>query len=242
MFMQEHVNRRLFFFYLFLENYSCEAAKLLSVQYWTFKIPWGSNCVLSYFYFLSCLSLSLHWFSIKVFFNENKVQNKIKCYYYTGQTRHASYNFMAFSTLYFNAVHVSSFTAEPLPLMDLCRRVARLALGRERIHHIDTLPLPQTLKNYLQYQWPHTDEDKPRPICSSGIQPLKNCSTAHLLRMWTKTTSRWRRPQSKGVFVFTTGGVYPFWMLLFIWFLASFFFLFVWFCCCWLLSFLDWLL
>lgn len=47
---------------------------------------------------------------------------------------------------------VSCLTAEPLPLMDLCRRAARLALGRERIHHIDTLPLPQTLKNYLQYQ------------------------------------------------------------------------------------------
>lgn len=36
--------------------------------------------------------------------------------------------------------------------MDLCRRAARLALGRERIHHIEALPLPQTLKNYLQYQ------------------------------------------------------------------------------------------
>lgn len=43
-------------------------------------------------------------------------------------------------------------SAEPLPLMDLCRRAARLALGRERIHHIEALPLPQTLKNYLQYQ------------------------------------------------------------------------------------------
>lgn len=51
---------------------------------------------------------------------------------------------------------VSASTAEPLPLMDLCRRVARLALGRERIHHIDALPLPQTLKNYLQYQWPRS--------------------------------------------------------------------------------------
>ncbi|KAI4789565.1 hypothetical protein KUCAC02_035163, partial [Chaenocephalus aceratus] len=40
---------------------------------------------------------------------------------------------------------------EPPPPHDLCRRVARVALGRERIHHIDTLPLPQTLKNYLQY-------------------------------------------------------------------------------------------
>lgn len=48
--------------------------------------------------------------------------------------------------------YVNGLDPEPLPLMDLCRRVARLALGRERIHHIDTLPLPQTLKNYLQYQ------------------------------------------------------------------------------------------
>lgn len=44
-------------------------------------------------------------------------------------------------------------TAEPLPLMELCRRAARQALGRHRIHHIQSLPLPQTLKNYLQYQW-----------------------------------------------------------------------------------------
>lgn len=48
--------------------------------------------------------------------------------------------------------YINGLDPEPLPLMDLCRRVARLALGRDRIHHIDTLPLPQTLKNYLQYQ------------------------------------------------------------------------------------------
>lgn len=43
-------------------------------------------------------------------------------------------------------------SAEPLPLMDLCRRAARLALGRERLKEIESLPLPQSLKNYLQYQ------------------------------------------------------------------------------------------
>lgn len=37
--------------------------------------------------------------------------------------------------------------------MDLCRRAARLALGRERLQEIDSLPLPQSLKSYLQYQW-----------------------------------------------------------------------------------------
>lgn len=54
--------------------------------------------------------------------------------------------------------------AEPLPLMELCRRAARQALGRHRIHHIQSLPLPQTLKNYLQYQWEtqtHTAKKSP---------------------------------------------------------------------------------
>lgn len=54
-----------------------------------------------------------------------------------------------FSSLSFS----SSYLAEPLPLMDLCRRAARLALGRDRLQQIETLPLPQSLKNYLQYQW-----------------------------------------------------------------------------------------
>lgn len=42
--------------------------------------------------------------------------------------------------------------AEPLPLMDLCRRSIRFALGRDRLHDIEILPLPLSLKNYLQYQ------------------------------------------------------------------------------------------
>ncbi|EHH51626.1 hypothetical protein EGM_11041 [Macaca fascicularis] len=41
---------------------------------------------------------------------------------------------------------------EPLPLMDLCRRSVRSALGRQRLRDISSLPLPQSLKNYLQYQ------------------------------------------------------------------------------------------
>ncbi|KAL6038190.1 hypothetical protein STEG23_030958, partial [Scotinomys teguina] len=35
--------------------------------------------------------------------------------------------------------------------MDLCRRSIRSALGRQRLRDIGTLPLPQSLKNYLQY-------------------------------------------------------------------------------------------
>lgn len=44
------------------------------------------------------------------------------------------------------------FSAEPLPLMDLCRRSVRLALGKERLGAIPALPLPASLKAYLLYQ------------------------------------------------------------------------------------------
>lgn len=55
-------------------------------------------------------------------------------------------------TFLFLSLSLSLSSAEPLPLMDLCRRAARLALGRERLQEIESLPLPQSLKNYLQYQ------------------------------------------------------------------------------------------
>ncbi|KAF4089609.1 hypothetical protein AMELA_G00068280 [Ameiurus melas] len=48
--------------------------------------------------------------------------------------------------------YINGLDPEPLPLMDLCRRAARLALGRDRLQQIESLPLPQSLKNYLQYQ------------------------------------------------------------------------------------------
>lgn len=48
--------------------------------------------------------------------------------------------------------YINGLDPEPLPLMDLCRRSIRLALGRARLRDISALPLPQALKNYLQYQ------------------------------------------------------------------------------------------
>ncbi|XP_040204992.1 SPRY domain-containing SOCS box protein 4 [Rana temporaria] len=48
--------------------------------------------------------------------------------------------------------YINGLDPEPLPLMDLCRRSVRFAIGRERLHQIESLPLPQSLKNYLQYQ------------------------------------------------------------------------------------------
>ena len=45
-------------------------------------------------------------------------------------------------------------TAEPLPLMDLCRRVIRQNINKERIERgkIAELSLPKTIKDYLEYK------------------------------------------------------------------------------------------
>ena len=61
--------------------------------------------------------------------------------------------YLKFALRLIASLSISLSAAEPLPLMDLCRRAARLALGRERLQEIESLPLPQSLKNYLQYQW-----------------------------------------------------------------------------------------
>jgi SPRY domain-containing SOCS box protein 1/4 len=46
------------------------------------------------------------------------------------------------------------FPAEPLPLMDLCRRVIRQNVNKERIEQgkINDLNLPTTIKDYLAYK------------------------------------------------------------------------------------------
>ncbi|XP_076065542.1 splA/ryanodine receptor domain and SOCS box containing gustavus isoform X3 [Oratosquilla oratoria] len=41
---------------------------------------------------------------------------------------------------------------EPLPLMDLCRRVIRQSIGKQRLNRLDELNLPTTIKQYLLYQ------------------------------------------------------------------------------------------
>ncbi|CAJ0957580.1 unnamed protein product, partial [Mesorhabditis belari] len=43
---------------------------------------------------------------------------------------------------------------DPVPreLMDICRRTIRIEMGRERLHRVDELRLPQALKRYLHYK------------------------------------------------------------------------------------------
>lgn len=48
--------------------------------------------------------------------------------------------------------HLPIVVAEPLPLMDICRRTIRHQLGKNRLHEIPRLPLPNPLKSYLLYQ------------------------------------------------------------------------------------------
>ncbi|KAL8198350.1 UNVERIFIED_CONTAM: SPRY domain-containing SOCS box protein 1 [Gekko kuhli] len=50
------------------------------------------------------------------------------------------------------AVRCTRASSEPLPLMDLCRRSVRFALGKDRLNEIHELPLPESLKSYLLYQ------------------------------------------------------------------------------------------
>ena len=57
----------------------------------------------------------------------------------------------------FNSQHFFNFnffTAEPLPLLDLCRRVIRQTITKERIEQgkIAELNLPKTIKDYLEYK------------------------------------------------------------------------------------------
>ncbi|XP_013393580.1 SPRY domain-containing SOCS box protein 1 [Lingula anatina] len=48
--------------------------------------------------------------------------------------------------------YINGLDPEPLPLMDICRRVIRQQLGKNRLPEIEKLPLPTPLKQYLLYQ------------------------------------------------------------------------------------------
>ena len=66
-------------------------------------------------------------------------------------------------------------TAEPLPLMELCRRVIRQNLTKERIAEgkIDSLVLPKSIKEYLEYKdrRPLTSTSG---VTSAGGSPIKS--------------------------------------------------------------------
>nr|KAG5704386.1 hypothetical protein BaRGS_031092 [Batillaria attramentaria] len=48
--------------------------------------------------------------------------------------------------------YLGGLDPEPLPLMDICRRGVRSQLGKNRLHMIKDLPIPNSLKMYLWYQ------------------------------------------------------------------------------------------
>ncbi|KAL8571959.1 SPRY domain-containing SOCS box protein 1 [Nucella lapillus] len=48
--------------------------------------------------------------------------------------------------------YLGGLDPEPLPLMDICRRGVRSQLGKNRLHLIKDLPIPNSLKMYLWYQ------------------------------------------------------------------------------------------
>lgn len=44
------------------------------------------------------------------------------------------------------------FVAEPDPLMDVCRKLIRRTIGKDRLHRVHELNLPPALIRYLMYQ------------------------------------------------------------------------------------------
>ncbi|XP_034939430.1 protein gustavus isoform X2 [Chelonus insularis] len=48
--------------------------------------------------------------------------------------------------------YIGGLDPEPLPLMDLCRRVIRQRIGKHRLDKIQELNLPQAMKTYLLYR------------------------------------------------------------------------------------------
>lgn len=48
--------------------------------------------------------------------------------------------------------YVGGLDPEPLPLMDICRRIVRRQIGKENLNQVDGLPIPTTLKGYLLYK------------------------------------------------------------------------------------------
>ncbi|XP_076451485.1 SPRY domain-containing SOCS box protein 1-like [Babylonia areolata] len=48
--------------------------------------------------------------------------------------------------------YLGGLDPEPLPLMDICRRAVRSQVGKNRLHFIKDLPIPNSLKMYLWYQ------------------------------------------------------------------------------------------
>jgi len=48
--------------------------------------------------------------------------------------------------------YIGGLDPEPLPLMDLCRRVIRQKIGKSRLDLVEELNLPTALKSYLLYQ------------------------------------------------------------------------------------------
>ncbi len=76
---------------------------------------------------------------------------------------------------YFGGNNLSSLCpslAEPLPLMDLCRRVIRQNISRERIDKgcISELSLPRTIKDYLEYK----DRKQPAAVTAAATAAAAN--------------------------------------------------------------------
>ena len=80
-----------------------------------------------------------------------------------------------FKGLFQIIVLITPIAAQPLPLMDLCRRVIRQNLTKERIADgkIDSLVLPGSIKEYLEYKDRRPGLTSASTVTSAG-SPIKS--------------------------------------------------------------------
>merc|ERR1711936_1334032 len=88
--------------------------------------------------------------------------------------------------------YLGGLDPEPLPLMDLCRRVIRQTINKERIEQgkISELNLPKTIKDYLEYKDRRTLHIHE---VTNNFPAKHNFSNKKLsLRYWGKNKSSWK--------------------------------------------------
>ena len=81
-----------------------------------------------------------------------------------------------FKGLFQIIVLITPIAAQPLPLKDLCRRVIRQNLTKERIADgkIDSLVLPRSIKEYLEYKDRRPGLTSAASTVTSAGSPIKS--------------------------------------------------------------------
>ncbi|KAK0082151.1 hypothetical protein PV325_010994 [Microctonus aethiopoides] len=84
--------------------------------------------------------------------------------------------------------YIGGLDPEPLPLMDLCRRVIRQRIGKHRLEKIQELNLPQAMKTYLLYR-DRSNHKEQFPPFATAITATSSSSSSSLSSSSSSTTT-----------------------------------------------------